>query len=39
MKNLDMFEIAVLGILADKQDEDLRNKTPEELKAMLTQLD
>ena len=28
----------ILGILADKQDEDLRNKTPEELKAMLEQL-
>ena len=28
----------ILGILADKQDEDLRNKTPEELRAMLEQL-
>lgn len=28
----------ILGILAEKQDEDLRNKTPEELRAMLEQL-
>lgn len=28
----------ILGILADKQDEDLRNKTPDELRAMLNQL-
>lgn len=28
----------ILGILADKQDEDLRNKTPDELRAMLEQL-
>lgn len=28
----------ILNILAEKQDEDLRNKTPEELKAMLEQL-
>lgn len=28
----------ILGVLADKQDEDLRNKTPEELRAMLEQL-
>lgn len=28
----------ILGILAEKQDEDLRNKTPEELQAMLNQL-
>ena len=28
----------ILGILADKQDEDLRHKTPEELRAMLEQL-
>ena len=27
----------ILGILAEKQDEDLRNKTPEELIAMLNQ--
>ena len=29
----------ILGILAEKQDADLRNKTPEELQAMLNQLD
>lgn len=28
----------ILGILAEKQDADLRNKTPEELQAMLNQL-
>lgn len=28
----------ILGILAEKQDADLRNKTPEELRAMLEQL-
>lgn len=28
----------ILGILAEKQDENLRNKTPEELQAMLNQL-
>ena len=28
----------ILGILADKQDEDLRNKTTDELRAMLEQL-
>ncbi|MEY8573667.1 hypothetical protein AALD01_04550 [Oscillospiraceae bacterium 21-37] len=28
----------ILGILADKQDEDLRNKTPDELRAMLERL-
>jgi len=28
----------ILNILADKQDEDLRSKSPEELKAMLEQL-
>lgn len=28
----------IMAILADKQDEDLRNKTPEELQAMLNQL-
>lgn len=28
----------ILGILAEKQDADLRNKTPEELRAMLNQL-
>lgn len=28
----------ILGILADKRDEDLRNKTPDELRAMLEQL-
>ncbi|MDE7245233.1 MAG: hypothetical protein K2O18_14850 [Oscillospiraceae bacterium] len=28
----------ILGILAEKQNEDLRNKTPEELRAMLEQL-
>ena len=28
----------ILGILTDKQDEDLRNKTPDELRAMLEQL-
>lgn len=28
----------ILGVLADKQDEDLRNKTPDELRAMLEQL-
>ena len=28
----------ILGILAEKQDEELRNKTPEELRAMLEQL-
>ena len=28
----------ILGILAEKQDENLRNKTPEELRAMLEQL-
>lgn len=28
----------ILGILADKQDEDLRNKTTDELRAMLAQL-
>lgn len=29
----------ILGILAEKQDEDLRNKTPDELREMLKQLD
>lgn len=29
----------ILAILADKQDEDLRGKSPEELRAMLEQLD
>ena len=28
----------ILAVLADKQDEDLRNKSPEELQAMLAQL-
>ena len=28
----------ILGILADTQDEDLRNKTPDELRAMLERL-
>ena len=28
----------ILGILAEKQDADLRNKTPEELQSMLNQL-
>ena len=28
----------ILGILAEKQDADLRNKTPDELRAMLEQL-
>lgn len=28
----------ILGILAEKQDADLRNKTPDELQAMLNQL-
>lgn len=28
----------ILGILAEKQDEDLRNKTPEELRAILDKL-
>ena len=29
----------ILGILADKQESDLKNKTPEELQAMLAALE
>lgn len=35
---LDEAKQKILGILAEKQDADLRSKTPEELQAMLNQL-